>query len=267
MAKRILLHTVCLCYERHIPLSEHYLSRQEERHPMQLVKNTHAYSFLFVILYFITPPAALPLELSWTEQSLIKMILKAEKAASKKNWAQAIKYGEKALKGSAQLNKENDIQHINHLNNLNHYYDKVNQLDEIAGRVKKTYVLSKKHLSASNETTRKSRLLYYRYLLSKKKYHQAIPLAIETLSTTTESDRYRYLHYLKQLYSLYGITGQLEKEAEALKIYIEKNERIFGRDEDTMRTVLILGQNYCRQEKRTLAKELMSLYDLKYDCP
>jgi len=73
----------------------------------------------------------------WTERELGNIIMRADRAARKKQWSRAIRYGEKMLKGLEILNQPSDARYIKQLKNLNKYYDQVHQLNKVASRVKK----------------------------------------------------------------------------------------------------------------------------------
>lgn len=219
----------------------------------------------FLLMMFTAPPA----QADWTEEKLGKVILKADKAARQKKWGRAIKYGEQMLEGASALNQISDARYINLLKTLNRYYDKTGRLDDVTPRVRQAYILSQKHLGAGHETTMMSRLLYYKLRISHKDYRGAIPLVLENISILgkNEQDDYRRLHYLKQLYSLYGITGQLEKEEKTLLHYLDLSTQLLGEnDEDNAKVIWVLVQNYCRQRKFDEFEKLIASHNLKYFC-
>ena len=208
-------------------------------------------------------------ETNWTEKKLGKIILKADKAAHKKRWARAIKYGEKMLQGSAALDQKSDARYINLLKNLNQYYNKSKKLNHVSLRVKTAYLLSQKHLGSDHKTTRTSRKLYYKYLVSQKAYQAALPLVLESISIagTTRDEDIKKLHYIKQLYSLYRLTGQLEKEERTLLHFMELDKRLFeSSDEDNIKVIINLANNYCHQKKIDEFNALMKAHNLKYKC-
>lgn len=205
----------------------------------------------------------------WTERKLGKVIIKADKAARKKQWSRAIKYGERMLQGTRALDQQSDARYINLLKNLNRYYDRAQRLNDVANRVKEAYILSRQHLGSTHETTMMSRTLYYKFLMSNRDYKGAINLVLENISILgkSEEDDYRLLHYLKQLYSLYGITNQLEPEETTLLRYLEKSRELFGENgEDNAKVIWILAQNYCRQKKILDFNRLKEIHNLKYVC-
>lgn len=205
----------------------------------------------------------------WSERKLGKIILKADKAARKKKWTRAIKYGERMLEGSAALDKKSDARYINQLKTLNGFYDKAGRLKDIGPRAQTAYLLASKHLGLAHSTTVASRLLYYKILISQKNYPDAIPLVEENISILKEgkAEDFRRLHYLEQLYSLYGITGQLEKEQGILLRLLALNEKLFDNDaEYTRKIILNLSKTYCYQNKMVEFNQLMKTYGLKYKC-
>lgn len=228
------------------------------------------YSFLLIIL--LNHPVIDRVsagQSSWTEKKLGKAVLKADKAARQRKWSKAIKYGEQVLLGVQALNKKGDARYINQLKNINKYYDHAKRLLEVEQRVKEAYILSQKHLGAAHKTTRESRTLLYKILISNKSYLDVIPLVLENISILgkSEAENYRHLHYLKQLYSLYGMTGQLNKEEKTLLEFLEFDKRVFGSSgKDNILIILNLANNYCRQKKIGEFYELMKTYSLKYKC-
>jgi len=225
--------------------------------------------FLPFLLLLFQMQTVTAFEAGWTEKKLGKVIIKADRAARQKNWSRAIEYGEKVLEGSAALDQESDARYIGQLQNLNRYYDKANRLSEVADRVKKGYELATKNLNPRHHTTMMSRTLYYKLHIINKNYRGAIPLVLENISLAGKGDQedYRKLYYLEQLYSLYAISGQFEKEERVLHQYLELNRQMFGdEDEDSARVLLILAQNYCRRKLLDKFKELTATYGLQYVC-
>jgi len=224
--------------------------------------------FPFLLLVFFVYPVNAD-ETRWTEKKLGTAIIKADNAARKKKWSRAIKFGEQMLVGSNALNQHNDARYINLLKNLNIYYYKANRLKEIAPRVIKAYQLSKKYLGPKHNTTIICRNLYYKLLTMNKDYQQAISLVLENISIVEKRKKedYRLIHYLKQLYSLYGLTGQFKKEEKTLLKLLKTNRQSFGNDdEDNIKIILNLAQNYCRQRKLDEFNQLITSHRLKYYC-
>lgn len=223
---------------------------------------------LILLGYTATVPACAG-ETNWTERKLGKVILRADKAARQKKWGRAIKYGERMLKGSDILDRHSDARYINLLKNLNIYYDKADRLEKVTSRVKEAYILSEKHLGPSHATTKASRLLYYKTLVTHKEYLTAIGLVRESISVLgkTKDDDFRLLHYRHQLYSLYGRTNQFEKEEETLLQLLKLNKRLLGDDiQDNIKIILSLARTYCLQNKAPEFDELMEMYHLEYEC-
>ncbi|PCI54378.1 MAG: hypothetical protein COB36_10345 [Alphaproteobacteria bacterium] len=221
----------------------------------------------FFLLIFSVPVYAN--QTDWTEKKLGRVILKADKASRQKKWGRAIKYGEQILKGAEALDQHNDARYINMLKNLNRYYDKAKRLSDVPIRVKEAYILSKNHLGLSHKTTNMSRHLYYKLVISDKNYAQATLLVLESISLLKDDkeDDYRLLHYLKQLYSLYGLTAQLKEEERTLLRYLVKSQQLLGEDdEDAGKVIWILAQNYCLQKKTPEFKKLKKNYKLGYVC-
>lgn len=224
---------------------------------------------LFLVLNLTNSDQLLADQTDWTEEKIGKLAVKADHAATRKKWGQAIKYGERALEGRAALNVESDPNYISCLKTLNRYYDKAGRLRQVAERVKKAYALSKKHLEPTHNTSKINRLLYYKLLIAEKDYQEAIPVVLENISLpgSTECDLFRKLHYLEQLYSLYGLTSQLKEQEAALIRFLELNEQLLGSDdEDSTKVRVLLAKNYCRQKKLDKFDDLKKKYDLQYIC-
>lgn len=225
--------------------------------------------YLPLLLLVFLNHSTVAYETDWTEKKLGKVILKADKAARQKKWARAISYGEQMLQGVKALNQPDDARYIHQLKSLNRYYDKAKRLHEVPERVKECYILSKKHLGPNHETTRMSRTLYYKLLISSKNYNGAISLVLENISILKKGEKedYRQHHYLKQLYSLYRMTGQLEKEEEALLRFLDLDKQIFNSSaKENIKIILNLANNYCRQKKLEKFNNLIKKYKFKYTC-
>ncbi|PCI54624.1 MAG: hypothetical protein COB36_09715 [Alphaproteobacteria bacterium] len=225
--------------------------------------------FLIMSLCHIVIGQAIAKETSWTEKKLGKIIIKADKAAGQKKWSRAIKYGEQMLRGSHALDQHSDARYINLLKNLNRYYDKSNRLKEISPRIEEAYLLSQKHLGAAHETTITSRLFYYKILISQKKYPAAITLVQQSIVILKKNreDKFKLLHYLKQLYSLYGRTELYAKEEETLLKLLKLNKQLLGEDlKENITIILSLARTYCLQKKNQDFDKLMEEYNLDYQC-
>lgn len=205
----------------------------------------------------------------WTEEKIGKVAVKADKAATRKKWSRAIKYGEQMLKGSASLYGPEAAYTVTRLKILNRYYDHAGRLSEIPDRVKRAYRLSKKHFKLTHDTVQISRLLYYKLLTAQKKYAEAIPLILENISVLTDSeeDAFRRLHYLGQLHGLYGLTVQLAEREKVLLELLTLNKRLVGTQlDDNIEIIMNLAETYCLQKKFPEFSNLIQSYDLKYEC-
>jgi len=208
-------------------------------------------------------------ETVWTEKKLAKVAIKAYRASVRKKWSRAIRYGEQTLAGCIDLRGETNAKCITRLSSLLTYYDEANRLDTVGVRVKSAYELASQHLDVESEVALTIRNLYYKLLVERKDYMTAIPLAEENVRIY-EKDRiedYKAPHYLTQLYSLYGLTGQYEKEEKTLLELLNISVRLFGEeDEDNVLILLSLARNYCRQNKRREFDQLIQAHSLKYVC-
>ncbi len=208
-------------------------------------------------------------QITWTEKKVGKAAIKADKAAMGQKWLQAIKYGEQMLSGTEALYGQHNINYISRLKTLNRYYDKAGRLGEISDRVKKAYILSKKHFKPDHDTAVLSRLLYYKYLISQKNYHRSAQIVLENISglSNSKKDDYKKLHYLTQLHGLYGLTDQLEAQEKILIKLLALNKRLVGIDkEDNLEIIMNLAKNYCLQKKNAKFDQLMQTYDLNFEC-
>jgi len=228
-------------------------------------------SFLYlVILGCVFSKPTLSDQTDWTEEKIGKLAVKADQAARRNKWARAIKYGEQMLSGSAILFEQHEEDYITRLKTLNRYYDKRGRLLEVSDRVKKAYFLSKKHLNRTHDASKISRLLYYKLLIAEKDYERAIDLVVENISLLEAGgdEEFRKLHYLGQLFSLYGLTKQYSLEEKTLEEMLALNKRLMGDSlKDNIEIIMNLGKNYCLQNKIKDYTDLMKEYALKFICP
>ena len=205
----------------------------------------------------------------WTEEKIGKISIKADQAATRKKWSQAIKHGEQGLKASTVLYGANAPETISRLRTLNRYYDKAGRLTEIAARVKRAYFISKEYFPPTHNTAAVSRLLYYKLLIAQKDYKNAIPVVLENITTLTNSrnDQFRHMHYLGQLHGLYGLTDQLPQRERALLKFLELNKKLVGESaQDNMKIIMNLARTYCLQNKVEEFKALTQTYGLDLKC-
>ncbi len=181
----------------------------------------------------------------------------------------ARQHGEQALNCGRTVSPAHSPRFIKLLNRLNHTYQKLGRLSEVQERVKEAYTLSKNHMGDGHEVTMQSRDLYYGALIQDKDYIAAISLANENIAASKDlhHEEFRRHHYLIQLYSLYGLTGQYEKEAETLIILIDMVRKLFGSDdEETKKYTLDLAKSYCRQGAESAFKDWINKHNLEYSC-
>ena len=237
-----------------------------------LVVERVPYYVSILLIHFFCFSLSIPAQATqsdWTEERLGKVAVKADKAATRKNWSRAIKHGEIMLKGSAILYAEDNPAYINRLKTLNRYYDKAGRLLEIEKRVIKAYQLTKKHLGPNHHNSKISRLLYYKLLIANKDFNKAILLVKENLSLlgTSEDDLFSQLHYLGQLFSLYGLTKQHSLEEATLLKQLVLNKKLLGDNiEDSLPVILNLAKNYCLQNKMKAYQDLLQKYKLNHIC-
>lgn len=233
-------------------------------------RKQHHITFLFLVFLCSMVSGAISAEQTyWTEERLGKVALKADKAFVRKKWSKAIKNGERMLEAATVLYAENDFGYISRLKTLNRYYDKAGRLQEIPERIIKAYNLSMKYLGPNHNSSKISRLLYYKLMIAEKKYDRAIPLVQEYLSLLgkNKDSNFKKLHYLMQLFSLYGLTGQLVEQEDALLKYITLNNQLLGLgDKNTAKARELLAVNYCRQRKDDKFKVLLIKYNMHYSC-
>ena len=205
----------------------------------------------------------------WSEEKIGKVAVKADKAAVRKKWPRAIKYGEEMLAGAEALYGPNALQTLNRLKTLNRYYDKAGRLIEVQGRIQKAYLLSKQHCPPEHDTAVISRLLYYKLLLREKNYSDAIPIVFENMAVLgdSEDDAFKRIHYLGQLHGLYGATGQLAERERTLLEQLELNKQLTSDHiEDNMKIILNLAKTYCLQKKFKDFRRLMQAHNLPHEC-
>lgn len=223
---------------------------------------------VFLLNVMVVSPVSAD-QTSWTEKKIGRLALKADKAATREKWAHAIEYGEKMLEGSTVFYGSDVPYTITRLKTLNRYYDKAGRLSEIPSRVKKAYILSKKHFRPDHDTAVTSRLLYYKTLLAQKNYKSALPLVLENISILGNSrgDAFRRLHYLGQLHGLYGMSDQPDAQEKTLLELLELNKKLVGTDiESNMKIIMNLAKSYCLQKKTEEFQKLMQAYGLKFEC-
>lgn len=138
--------------------------------------------------------------------------------------------------------------------------------------MKEAYLLSKEHLRPNHDASKISRLLYYKLLVAEKKYKYAIDLVLENISLLApyndNDNSFRKLHYLGQLFSLYGLTEQRALEEKTLVEMLSLNKRLMGDSlSDNIDIIMHLGKSYCLQNKIKDYINLMNQHALKYICP
>lgn len=226
----------------------------------------------FLIIFFFNSIGLHQIALSqpgWTEEKIGKIALKADRAAQREKWSRAIKYGEQMLEGSRILHGQNSPETITHQKTVNRYYDKANRLNEIAIRVKNTYLMAKEVFHPTHNTSAVCRLLYYKLLISQKDYKNAIPVVLENISILTNSreDQFKHLHYLGQLHGLYGLTDMLQKREDTLLKLLDLNKKLVGDSvQNNINIIMNLAKTYCLQNKTVEFKKLSQKYDLKLKC-
>lgn len=162
---------------------------------------------------------------------------------------------------SLALYPKKDIEYIRRLKTLNRYYDKAVKLDQIPERVKEAYLLSKEQLAPLHDSSKTSRLLYYKLLIAQKSYREAINIVQENIALVgpSEDEQFRLYHYLKQLYSLYGLTGQLPQEEQTLLTFLALDKRLVGSPaEEQIQIIILLAQNYCLQKSLASLESLVT---------
>ena len=209
-----------------------------------------------------TPPV-------YTEEKLGKLALKADTAAERKNWSRAIKYGERTFLASSFLYEKNDLRYITHHKNLNRYYDKAGRIREASEGIKEAYLLSKQHLDPKHNVSTINRLLYYKLLIKEQNYADAIPIVLENIAllSSNKEDSFRLYHYLKQLYSLYAFTGNLEKEEQTLIKFLNLDKWLVDSNrQENLNVIIQLAKNYCKQDKIEEFNALVASHKLDYFC-
>ena len=226
----------------------------------------------FLIIFLLGQSGFSPVsayQTDWTEEDIGKAAVKAEKAASRKKWSLAIKYGEQMLLGSETIFGPDAPYSITRLKTLNRYYDKAGRLGQVSARVEKAYIQSRTHFIPSHDTAVTSRLLYYKLLIAQKKFKLAIPIVLENISllSKSEDDTYKNLHYLGQLQGLYALTGHHAAREKTLVELLALNILLTSPSLKDNRTIIVdLAKTYCIQKKHQEFEKLMQKHDLKYVC-
>ncbi|PCI52699.1 MAG: hypothetical protein COB36_14555 [Alphaproteobacteria bacterium] len=224
--------------------------------------------FLFLFGFFVANQVSAG-PTNWTEEKIGKVAVKADKAATRKNWRRAIKYGEQMLAGSTNLYGSEAPNTITRLKTLNRYYDHAGRLGKIPERVKRAHLLSKQHFKPNHDTAVISRLLYYKLLIAQKQYVEAIRLVHENIAllTDSEEDQFKKLQYLEQLHGLYALNRQLPERETILLDQLALNKKMVGTHvKDNFKIIMDLAQTYCLQRKFLAFSDLMQSHDLKYEC-
>lgn len=205
----------------------------------------------------------------WADDTLGKLIVRADKAARGAKWNKAIKYGERAITRADQLVPPQSLRYINLLKNVNDYYEKVGRSAEIRPRIKRAYDLAATTLGPDHAATRDTRAHYLAQLLAEKKYMLAIPLVTETIDSLkrTEEEEYSLPKLYTTLYSLYALTGDFAKEQITLEILLKLNLKLYVPEAESTRRILMdLAINYCRQNEQQKFNQLTGEYSLKLVC-
>ncbi len=207
--------------------------------------------------------------IQWTIKKIEKAENRASRAADKKKWVLAIRHGEKALEGLRARGEQNTPRYIQTLLKVTGFYSQSGRLGEIEARVEQAYNQARALLGPAHVLTREARAFYYARLVVRKDYASAIRLvqdAMAVLGTTMDED-YRRHRYLKHLYSLYGLTGELALEEDALKRFLALDARLYGNAvEDNGEIIQNLANNYCRQGKLAEFESLRAQHGLAFVC-
>ena len=226
-------------------------------------------SLVFALCFIsFTQAEARAEEASWSIQKVENLLVKAERAAQKNKLKWAILYSRKAVKGAVELWSTDEVRYILLLNRYHGYLSRANKLAIASVNVEAAYTVAKEKLGVAHTATADARQLYYKLLIADGLYAQAIPLTLESIRLTKieNQDTEETLHYLKQLFSLYGLTGQGASEETVLAQMLELAEKL--KIEETMRATILLSlaKNYCVQRKIDKFESLVEHYQLKYFC-
>ncbi len=125
------------------------------------------------------------------------------------------------------------------------------------------------HLGPEHYISEVSRLLYYKLLVADKNYGPATLVVKENIALLgdSEDDRFRRLDYLKQLFSLYGLSGRKAEEAQAIEDYLALEAELeIPPLEESLPVIISLAKNYCERKMYREFQSVMQRFELEYVC-
>jgi hypothetical protein len=207
---------------------------------------------------------------TWSASKIEKVRKRAAIAADKKKWSLAIRYNEQILAALRSRAMQDSAPYIQALIHGADYYAQAGRVAEAGARAAEAHARAEANLGEGDELAHAARAAHYRQLIAKQDYSAALALveeAVAALGTTTDDD-YRRHRYLKHLYSLYGLTGQLAREAETLETFLRLDRQLYGNTAaDHAKVLQNLANSYCLQGKLEEFGSLQPKLSSEFVCP
>ena len=205
--------------------------------------------FAAVVILALCPPA---LGGDWSGRQLDKALLEIDRNMDRGRWQRVVEDGTEALPQCIRLKTERSPACIGLLNKLNHALYHSGRFLENRARIEKAFSLAVEVLGQNHLTTRLARELYYRLLLAEERYTSAIDVLRDIIAAekSRENDAFEIMNRTRQLYALYGLTGQYAREEDTLRSLLPMTDDLLGADtEDYRETARALAENLCSQQK------------------
>jgi hypothetical protein len=218
---------------------------------------------------FLASPAVAFEGKTWSISKIEKVRKRATIAADKKKWSLAIRYNEQVLTALKSRAMQDSALYIQALIQGADYYAQAGRVAEADAHAAEAYDRAEASLGGAHEITRAARASHYRQLVAKQDYSAALVLVEEAVAAlgTTVDDDYRRHRYLKHLYSLYGLTGQLAREAETLEVFVRLDRQLYGNTAlDQAKVLQNLANSYCLQGKLEEFESLQPLLPGDFVC-
>ncbi|NIB43445.1 hypothetical protein HBA55_27800 [Pseudomaricurvus alkylphenolicus] len=186
------------------------------------------------------------------DKKLHRLSLKMEKAAQKGRWQRVISLGQSAQMTCEALRSKRDPGCISiRVRQAIAYYRSGNAAEHIAD-IAQTYHLSQSVLGIDHFSTERTRDIYHQMLMDGEQYEAVIPLVIEYIEVerSKNNDQFKILDRLIQLYALYHVTAQYDREESVLNQMLELSEKLLGaEDKYSIRIAIRLAVKYCSEKR------------------
>lgn len=227
-------------------------------------------SLLISIPSFMASPAIAFEGKTWSAGKIEKVRKRATIAADKKKWSLAIRYNEQVLAALRSRAMQDSAPYIQALILGADYYAQAGRVMEADARAAEAYARAEANLPGAHEITRAARAAHYRQLVARQDYSAALALVEEAVAAlgVTVDDDYRRHRYLKHLYSLYGLTGQLAREEETIEAFLRLDRQLYGNTAiDHAKVLQNLANSYCLQGKLQEFENLRPKLPGDFVCP